>query len=298
MLPVRKTLALCLLGTASRLPPLPPPVRDPRSSGREPPHWPVDDHRLPVLTQAIGDKIAIDLHMENRNLPPQAVKLDVTGLPAGWSWDFSGNGTEVGGAMVRPDQTVELKLELTPPADAKPGSYQFKVAGAAEGQSFELPISLTLDKAAEAKVTLEPKLPALRGTPKSAFDFQIATTNDSKEDQVFNLLAQMPPGFQATFKELYGSNELTSIPIKAGEKKDLKVTVTPPDGVAAGQYPVKVAVASPTSTPRPICCSTSPASRNCRSPVPTDGFRARRRRARSAASPLRSPTPARLRRAR
>ncbi len=56
----------------------------------------------------------------------------------------------------------------------------------------------------------------------------------------------MPPGFQATFKELYGSNELTSIPIKAGEKKDLKVTVTPPDGVAAGQYPVKVAVASPT----------------------------------------------------
>jgi uncharacterized membrane protein len=63
---------------------------------------------------------------------------------------------------------------------------------------------------------------------------------------VFNLLAQTPAGFQASFKEQYGSNELTSIPIKAGEKKDLKVTVTPPDGVAAGQYPVKVAVASPT----------------------------------------------------
>ncbi len=191
MLPVRKTLALCLLGTslaaataASAQSVTPAVPAESRLTGL----WMTTD--FPVLTQAIGDKIAIDLHMENRNLPPQAVKLDVTGLPAGWSWDFSGNGTEVGGAMVRPDQTVELKLELTPPADAKPGSYQFKVAGAAEGQSFELPISLTLDKAAEAKVTLEPKLPALRGTPKSAFDFQIATTNDSKEDQVFNLLAR------------------------------------------------------------------------------------------------------------
>jgi uncharacterized membrane protein len=245
---VRKTLALCLAGasltaatavSAAQVSPATPPAAEARLTGL----WMTTD--FPVLTQAIGDEISIGLQMENRNLPPQAVKLDVTGLPQGWAWDFKGNGSEVGGAMVRPDQMVGLTLDVMPPEGAKPGTYNFRVTGNSGSQTFELPIYLTLAAAAEAKVTLEPKLPALRGTAKSSFDFQVTATNESKQDEVFNLLAQLPPGFEATFKELYGNNELTSIPIKAGEKKDLKVTVSPPDGVAAGQYPVKVAVASP-----------------------------------------------------
>ncbi len=246
MLPVRKTLALCLMGTSLAVAPAALAETAPAQGtieNRITGLWMTTD--FPMVTHAAGDQIALNLHMENRNLPPQAVTLAVSGLPQGWEWDFTGDGTQVGGAMVRPDQTVDLKLEVKPPKDAKPGTYEFKIAGTSAAQSFELPISLTLAEAAAAKLTLEPKLPALRGTPKSSFDFQVTATNDSKEDQLFNLLAQLPPGFQATFKELYGSNELTSIPIKAGEKKDLKVTVTPPDTVAAGQYPVKVAVASP-----------------------------------------------------
>ena len=247
MIPVRKTLALGLLGasllsaTAVQAQVTTPPAnaQSPALTGL----WLTTD--FPEITEAIGDKIAINLHLENLNLPPQALRLDVKDLPAGWTWDFSGSGSTVGGAMVRPDQTVDLKLDLTPPKDAKTGTYAFHIEGRSDTQTYSLPMTLTLAAAAEAKVTLEPKLPALRGTPKSTFDFQISATNDSKEDQVFNLLAQLPPGFQASFKELYGSNELTSIPIKAGEKKDFKVTVTPPDGVAAGQYPAKVAVASP-----------------------------------------------------
>jgi uncharacterized repeat protein (TIGR01451 family) len=248
MFPAVKMLALCLAGasltaaTAAHAA-QPSPAAQATSEARLTGLWMTTD--FPVLTQAIGDDISIGLQMENRNLPPQAVKLDVTGLPAGWTWDFRGNGVEVGGVMVRPDQMVDLTLDVAAPADAKPGTYNFRVKGNAGGQTFELPLYLTLAAAAEARVTLEPKLPALRGTPRSTFDFQVTATNESKQDEVFNLLAQLPPGFEASFKELYGSNELTSIPIKAGEKKDLKVTVSPPDSVAAGQYPVKVAVASP-----------------------------------------------------
>src|SRR5262249_17986685 len=46
--------------------------------------------------------------------------------------------------------------------------------------------------------------------------------------------------FQVTFKEGYGTQELTSIPIKANESKDLAVDVKPPQGTPAGQYPVTV----------------------------------------------------------
>jgi len=246
MFPVQKTLALCLLG-ASLLTTTAVQAQDTTAASPQSPSltglWLTTDY--PVLTESIGDKIAINLHMENLNLPPQSVRLDIKDLPKGWKWDFSGGGTAVGAAMVRPDQTVDLKLDVTPPKDVKTGTYAFRIEGRSDTQTYSLPMSLTLAAAAVAKVTLEPKLPALRGTPKSSFDFQVSATNDSKEDQVFNLLAQTPPGFETIFKEQYGSNELTSIPIKAGEKKDFKVTVKPPDGVAAGQYPVKLAVASP-----------------------------------------------------
>src|SRR5690606_26469235 len=89
------------------------------------------------------------------------------------------------------------------------------------------------------------KLPALRGTPKTDFEFNLTATNESKEDQVFNLLAQVPQGFEAVFKEQYGSNELSSIPLKAGERKEVKLSVKAPERVEAGQYPVKAAIASP-----------------------------------------------------
>ena len=65
-----------------------------------------------------------------------------------------------------------------------------------------------------------PELPALRGTPSSSFDFQVAIKNDSPDDATVNLLAQTPDGFVATFKEQYGAQELTSLPIKAGENED------------------------------------------------------------------------------
>jgi tetratricopeptide (TPR) repeat protein len=58
------------------------------------------------------------------------------------------------------------------------------------------------------------------------------------------LSAQSPANFQTTFSEGFGSNEISSIPIEAGQTKDIKVKVTPPRDVKAGDYPVLVKVAS------------------------------------------------------
>jgi uncharacterized membrane protein len=247
MLPVRQRLIIAALstalagGTMTAIPALA------QSTMPEPPKltglWLTTD--FPMVTHAIGDDVALDIVMENRNLPPQKVKLNVEGLPDQWRWEFKGEGQTVGAATVRPDQVLNLKLDVTPPKDAKPGSYSFKVSGVNGTETFELPVTLNLTAKAEAKVSIEPKLPALRGTPKSNFDFDLAVKNDSKDDQIFNLLADAPAGFQATFKEQYGSAELASIPVKAGETKNLKLTVELPRNLAAGQYPVKAAVASP-----------------------------------------------------
>ena len=132
------------------------------------------------------------------------------------------------------------KFCLSGQAQADPRSE----TGKGDGQSLSLPLSLTLTKTEPAKLTMEPKLPALRGTAKSAFDYQVDVKNDGQEDTTVNLLSKAPDGFQVTFKEGYGSQELTSLPLKAGESKELKVSVQPPDSAQAGQYPVEVAAAA------------------------------------------------------
>jgi uncharacterized membrane protein len=127
----------------------------------------------------------------------------------------------------------------------KTGAYEFTVTGKTDATTLELPLKLALAEAKPATVTVTPKLPALRGTPTSAFDFDVDVKNDGAEDQTFNLLSQSPPGFEITFKEQYGSQELTSVPVKAGETKSLKVSVKLPQNIAAGRYTVAVQAAGP-----------------------------------------------------
>jgi len=211
-----------------------------QTSGDTPPSlqglWLTTDY--PELTEQVGKEVSIGLTLQNKNLPPRRVELSATGLPEGWTWEIEGSGKPVAATFVDPDMSRRVSLKITPAEGAQTGNYPFTVTGRTDGQLLSLPISLTLSNAEAAAVKLEPKLPALRGTPKSTFDFQIKVTNDSPDDQVFNLVAAAPPGFQATFKEQYGSQELTSIPVKAGESKDVTLSVKPPQDVPADKYQV------------------------------------------------------------
>jgi uncharacterized membrane protein len=200
---------------------------------------------FPQVMVRKGDNIQLDLALQNRGLPPARVEFTVANLPAGWGWEIDGSGKVVGAAIVGPDSTQALTLKLKAPDDVKTGVYAFQVVGKTDTQSLSLPVQLDIGEPKAAVVTVTPKLPALRGTPTSAFDFDIDVKNDAPEDQTFNLVSDAPPGFQITFTEQYGQQQLTSVPIKAGETKSLKASVKLPQDIAAGQYQVAVQAASP-----------------------------------------------------
>jgi uncharacterized membrane protein len=208
--------------------------------------WLTTDY--PVLTERLGDQVTLDLRLANKNLLPRRVELSVEGLPRDWTYELDGGGKTVSAAFAGLDQTVALILKITPPKDAAQGMYSFTVVGDAGADRLELPISLMLAEPKPARVTLEPKLPALRGTARSTFDFQVTVRNDSADDQLFNLIAESPAGLDTVFTESYGSQELTSLPVKAGESKDLKVSVKLPQDTPAGQYPVTVEATSARSS--------------------------------------------------
>ena len=199
----------------------------------------------PELTEQVGHEARIPVSVRNSNMPLERVELSVDGLPEGWEWKLLGGSNQITAAMVAPDETRDLTLVVTPPKDVKPGTVDFRVLGHAGSENLTLPVSMTLTPAAPAKLVLTPDLPALRGTPTSSFDFQVGIKNDSPDDATVNLVSQAPDGFLVTFKEQYGSQELTSIPVKAGETKQVKVSVKPPRDVAANEYPVVMQAATP-----------------------------------------------------
>jgi uncharacterized membrane protein len=107
-----------------------------------------------------------------------------------------------------------------------------------------LPVAVTLATDLPAKLALTPQLPELRGTSKSSFEFQLGIKNDSGKKVTVALSAQAPPNFDATFTEQYGSQELNALPLDAGQSKDVKLKVRPPNTVAAGKYKVTAKVAA------------------------------------------------------
>jgi uncharacterized membrane protein len=58
------------------------------------------------------------------------------------------------------------------------------------------------------------------------------------------LSAQAPQNFGTSFTEQYGSQELNAVPVDAGQSKDVKLKVTPPNTAAAGDYKVTARVSA------------------------------------------------------
>jgi len=203
----------------------------------------------PSQTVRAGEITTIRLKMQNSGLAPEPMALSLSGVPAGWKVDILGGGQAVASVMPGQNESVALQLRVEVPKDAQPGSQQIVLSARGNRlQSAELPLTLTVGTEAPAKLSLKSRLPSLRGTPRSSFEYTVTVGNDSGKDLTVALSAQGPANFQTTFTEAFGSNEISSIPVEAGQTKDIKVKVTPPRDVKAGDYPVLVKVAAEGAT--------------------------------------------------
>jgi uncharacterized membrane protein len=159
-----------------------------------------------------------------------------------------GGGQPIAAVMPATNDSVSLELRLDVPKDAAVGTHTLTIEAKGANTTVSLPVDVTLAKDLPAKLTLTPQLPELRGSSRSAFEYQLGIKNDSGKKLLVSLAAQAPQNFDTTFTEQYGSQELTAIPVDAGQSKDVKLKVTPPTSVGAGKFPVTVKVAAEDAT--------------------------------------------------
>ena len=161
-------------------------------------------------------------------------------MPSGWTATLLGGGQPVAAAMVATNQSVSLQLRLDVPAGADMGTQNLTVTAKGGSTEVSLPIAVTLAKDLPAKLTLKPQLPSMRGNARSSFEYQLNVKNDSGRNLVVGFSAAGPQNFETTFTEQYGSQELNSMPVEAGQSKTVKLKVRPPSTIGAGTYPVSV----------------------------------------------------------
>jgi uncharacterized membrane protein len=198
----------------------------------------------PAVTVRPGTASTVSVRLQNYALPPERLALSVSGVPSGWTATLLGGGQPVAAAMPATNQSVSLQLRLDVPAGAAMGTQTVTINAKGGSAEVSLPVNVTLAKELPAKLTLEPQLPSLRGNARSSFEYQLNVKNDSGRNLVVGLAAAGPPNFETSFTEQYGSQEINSIPVEAGQSKTVKLKVRPPSTVGAGSFPVTVKASS------------------------------------------------------
>lgn len=200
--------------------------------------------QFPTQTVRPDEPVTLSLTLHNYGLPPQVAVLSVAQSAPGWKVTFEGAGRGVGAVAVATDQEVTFSVRLEPPQHARPATYRFTLEARGEEATASLPLALTFGQVVPARLSLSAELPVLRGSGTSSFKYRVTLRNDGDQDLLVNLDAQTPKGFQVTFTPAFGSQQVTSLPVKAGESKDLDIDVALPQDVAAGTYNVTMRAAS------------------------------------------------------
>ncbi|AEV16715.1 MAG: NEW3 domain-containing protein [Thermus sp.] len=191
-----------------------------------------------------GENVNLTLNLKNHGLPPGVVRLSLAEVPPGWQASLIGGGRLVRAVYLAPDGETSLTLRLQPPKEVKPGTYRFLVRAEGLGQAASLPIALVVGQGLPQRLSLEAELPILKGPPTSSFRYRVTLKNESDRDLLVSLEYEAPKGFQVTFTPAFASQQVTSLPLKAGESKDLDVEVSLPKDTKADTYGLTVRAAA------------------------------------------------------
>ncbi|MGH0053237.1 MAG: NEW3 domain-containing protein, partial [Sphaerochaetaceae bacterium] len=152
----------------------------------------------PSLNVSSTDMITFDLKVKNYNLAPQRVNLSLTGLPAGWEYQFVGGGGLVNAVFAEPETTATVQLWVIPTATGEEATYDFSVhATGEEGDSFTLPLTITMGKMLPQRLALDTELPTIKGDPSSDLTFNVTLRNNRAAETLIDRYADVPQGFHA-----------------------------------------------------------------------------------------------------
>lgn len=195
----------------------------------------------PSQVIGLGETVSLPLKLHTETTA-QVVKLEVQGLPTGWTSTFRGGGQVINAVYVDTTEDATADLQIGPPTDVAAGTYKFTVVATGTGTKSELPVELTVQEKLPPKVSLTADLPTLKGTPTTTFRFSVTLKNEGDVDLTINLTSDAPPQFLVTYN--LAGQDVTDVPLGARQSKNLSVSAKPIGDVQAGTYQINMTAQS------------------------------------------------------
>ena len=192
----------------------------------------------PEMVIGVDEKATFDLTLKVTKA--QKVQLEVANLPEGWEYEFRGGVRTVRAVYALPDDSLNLRLQVTPAKETAAGDYTFEVVAKGEYGEARFPLTITIKEKTPPKLELKVDLPTLKGSPNTNFRFGLTIKNESDQEITVSLQADAPPYFLTRFLSL--GKEITSIPVDANGSKRIDLEVKPIVEVDAGEYPIRITV--------------------------------------------------------
>lgn len=194
--------------------------------------------RTPYPAVVVAPGAQVSFNVEVSTAEADRVGLELSGAPAGWDASIHGGGFVVDAIQTDGTDPTNVRVDVTVPADAT-GTARMTLTGTTATETVDLALEVRVDAEASGDVTLTTDFPSLRGPSSQTFNFNLTLRNETAEDLTFAVNAQGPAGWTIEAR-LTGQAQAASAIVKAGSSSAVTVSATPPDGVAAGTYPIDV----------------------------------------------------------
>jgi uncharacterized membrane protein len=195
----------------------------------------------PGISTKPGQDVTFDLDFDNRAADGTSVELSSSGLPKGWSDEFTGGGRKISAVYVKSgEQNALVTYKVTIPDDTAKGTYNVTIRG--NQSALKLTFDVTDEETGDSGLTTDDT--TQEGPTGTTFSYSVTLQNNSAADQTYALSAKTADGWSAVFKPADGSNDVASIDVAAHASATLNVKVTPPEKVAAGDYEIPISAVS------------------------------------------------------
>lgn len=194
----------------------------------------------PKIAVSPGEVITYNVDVINNSSTTRNGRILLQNLPDGWDYEMKSGNYNAEEISVLPKERKSLSLKVIVPSKIEKGHYRFQLVASGESS-----LPLTVHVTADGKSSSEFHSPQtnMEGSAKSTFTFNASLLNRSSEAQVYQLGANLKPGWGTTFK--VDGKQVSSVNIEGNQRKDILIEVLPPENVIKGKYTVPLYAQSP-----------------------------------------------------
>lgn len=189
-----------------------------------------------------GERVSFNVDLVNDSNVVHDFQLSVQ-APEEWNYQFTTSGRTVEGARIRPNDERMLTFLVDVPLQVDKGEYAV-ILNSPEVEPLHLTIHVSEQGTYHSQLTSEQ--PNMQGAASSSFFYELQLHNQTAEDQLYALAADVPRGWTATFN--VNGTQATSAQVEANQRQRINVTINPPAGIQADTYVIPVLATTSTTS--------------------------------------------------